>query len=257
MKVIAFANQKGGVAKTTTCVNVAGIFAAKGVNTLLIDSDPQCNATSFLLRDGYPKAEESLAALYEQRLCDDPELIKTTRLPNLSIIAGGFKLAGMVSEVYSRIKNHERLLAYLKKYATGFDVICIDCPPDIGIYTLNAFIASDYIIVPMIPERLSLEGYQQLDEKVQIVRDMGVNVEIMGAVITLFQGSLSIHKEWRDQITEGFGENLLGVIHAAAEMKRLSEIKQLLTETTKSRRAYLEHLKLTQKIASIIGVDLS
>ena len=257
MKVMAFANQKGGVAKTTTCVNVAGIFAAKGVNTLLIDSDPQCNATSFLLRDGYPKAEESLAALSEQRLCDDPGLIKTTLLPNLSIIAGGFKLAGMVSEVYSRMRNHERLLTYLKEYATDFDVICIDCPPDIGIYTLNAFTASDYIIVPMIPERLSLEGYQQLQEKVEIVRDMGVNVEIMGAVITLFQGALSIHKEWRKQIVEGFGENLLGVIHAAAELKRLSEIKQLLSESVKSTRVYLEHLKLTQKIASILGVSLS
>ena len=257
MKVMAFANQKGGVAKTTTCVNVAGIFAAKGVKTLLIDSDPQCNATSFLLRDRYPKTEENLTTLYEQRLCDDPELIKTTRLPNLSIIAGGFKLAGMVSEVYSRIKNHERLLTYLKKYATGFDVICIDCPPDIGIYTLNAFIASDYIIVPMIPERLSLEGYQQLDEKVQIVRDMGVNVEIMGAVITLFQGGLSIHKEWREQIVKGFGENLLGVIHSAAELKRLSEVKRLLTESVKSTRVYLEHLKLTQKIASVLGVNLS
>ena len=253
---IAFANQKGGVAKTTTCVNVAGIFASKGIKILLVDSDPQCNATSFLLRDGFPKSEETLAALYEQRLCDAPGLIKETRLPNLSIIPGGFKLAGMVSEVYSRIKNHERLLTYLKKYATGFDVICIDCPPDIGIYTLNAFIASDYIIVPMIPERLSLEGYQQLQEKVEIVRDMGVNVEIMGAVITLFQGSLSIHKEWREQIAKGFGENLLGVIHSAAELKRLSEVKQLLTESIKSTRAYLEHLKLTQKIASIIGVEL-
>lgn len=101
MQVITFANQKGGVAKTTTCVNIAGILADRGLKTLLVDSDPQCNATSFLLRDGYPKAEESLAALYEQRLCDDPDLIKTTRLPNLSIIAGGFKLAGMVSEVYS------------------------------------------------------------------------------------------------------------------------------------------------------------
>ena len=257
MQVIPFANQKGGVAKTTTCVNIAGILADRGLKTLLVDSDPQCNATSFLLRDGYPKAEESLAALYEQRLCDDPDLIKTTRLPNLSIIAGGFKLAGMVSEVYSRIKNHERLLSYLDAFASDFDVVCIDCPPDIGIYTLNAFIASDYIIVPMIPERLSLEGYQQLQEKVEIVQDMGVNVEIMGAVITLFQGRLAVHEEWREQIAKGFGDRLLGVIHAAAEMKRLSETKQLLTESTRSQRVYLEHLKLTQKIASVLGVDFS
>ena len=82
-------------------------------------------------------------------------------------------------------------------------MVCIDCPPDIGIYTLNAFIASDYIIVPMIPERLSLEGYQQLQEKVEIVQDMGVNVEIMGAVITLFQGRLAVHEEWREQIAKG------------------------------------------------------
>lgn len=255
MKVIAFANQKGGVAKTTTCVNIAGIFASKGLKTLVVDSDPQCNATSFLLRDEL-HSSRTLSALYEQKLCDDAELIRPTRLMNLSIIPGGFKLAGMVSEVYSRMRNHERLSMYFGSYATDFDVIFIDCPPDIGIFTLNAFMASQYVVVPMIPERLSLEGYKQLQDKVDIVRDMGLDVSILGAIMTLFQGSLAVHKEWRKQIEAGFGNRVLGLIHSAAEIKRVSETRELLCEGDKANRPYKEHLATAQKISSLIGVEL-
>jgi chromosome partitioning protein len=255
LKIIAFANQKGGVAKTTTCVNIAGIFASKGLKTLVVDSDPQCNATSFLLRDEVHPSK-TLAAIYEQKLCDDAELIRHTRLSNLSVIPGGFKLAGMVSEVYSRIRNHERLSMYFKAQATDFDIILIDCPPDIGIFTLNAFIASDYVIVPMIPERLSLEGYKQLQEKVDIVRDMGLKVSILGAIITVFQGGLAVHKEWRKQIETGFKDSLLGIIHSAAEIKRVSEMKELLCEGDKANRAYKEHLSATLKIQSFIGAKM-
>ncbi|GHT02390.1 sporulation initiation inhibitor Soj [Synergistales bacterium] len=255
MKVIAFANQKGGVAKTTTCVNIAGIFASKGLKTLVVDSDPQCNATSFLLRDEV-NSSATLAALYEQKIYDSPELIKPTRLMNLSVIPGGFKLAGMVSEVYSRIRNHERLAMYFGKHATNFDVIFIDCPPDIGIFTLNAFVASNYLIVPMIPERLSLEGYKQLQEKVELVQGMGLDVSILGSIITVFQGGLAVHKEWKKQIEVGFGNELLGIIHSAAEVKRVSELRELLCEGDKGNRAYKEHLATAHRISSLIGMAL-
>lgn len=257
MKIVAFANQKGGVAKTTTAVNVAGIFADKGRKTLLVDTDPQCNATSFLLRDGYPRTEETLTALYESRLCSNPNLIRDTRMPNLKLIAGGFRLAGMVNESYSLIRNHERLASYLHDFATDFDVVFIDCPPDIGIYTLNAFIASQYIIVPMIPERLSLEGYAQLQEKVEIVHDMGVDTRILGVVITLLQGRLTTHKEWKRQIEKMFGPDLLGVIHSSADMKRFSEMRQLVSESIgKTERSYLEHLRLAKEIGTRIEVPI-
>ena len=255
MKVIAFANQKGGVAKTTTCVNIAGIFAAKRHRTLVVDSDPQCNATSFLLRDDV-HASKTLAAIYEQTLCNDPELIKPTRLHNLFVIPGGFRLAGMVSEVYSRLRNHERLAMYLTAHATDFDIVLIDCPPDIGIYTLNAFVAAEHVIVPMIPERLSLEGYKQLQEKIDIVRGMGLSVSILGAIITLFQGALGVHKEWKKQIVDGFGDRLLGTIHSAAEIKRTTEMKSLLSEGEKANRAYKEHLDTALRIGDLIGVKI-
>ena len=255
MKVMCFANQKGGVAKTTTCVNIAGIFALKGLRTLIVDSDPQCNATSFLFREEVPE-DKTLAAIYEQGMSTDPSLIRPTRINNLYVIPGGFKLAGMVSEVYSRLRNHERLHVYLQQFAKDFDLVCIDCPPDIGIYTLNAFIASQYVLIPMIPERLSLEGYRQLQEKVEIVQSLGSQVEILGAIITLFQGGLSVHKEWKKQIEAGFRDKLLGIIHSAAEVKRFSEIKSLLVEGEKSTRAYREHLQTTIKIAEKIGAEI-
>jgi chromosome partitioning protein len=255
LKTIAFTNQKGGVAKTTTCVNIAGIFASKGFKTLIVDSDPQCNATSFLLRDVIPPSS-TLAVLYEQRIYDDPELIRPTRLPNLSIIPGGFRLAGMVSEVYSLLRNHERLAMYCAKHAADRDLIFIDCPPDIGIFTLNALVASNYLIVPMIPERLSLEGYKQLQDKVELVRGMGLDISVMGAVITIFQGNLAVHKEWKKQIEAGFGDKLLGIIHSAAEVKRVSEIKELLCEGDKGNRAYKEHLAAAHKIGSLMGITL-
>ncbi len=255
MKIISFANQKGGVAKTTTCVNIAGIFASHGIKTLVVDCDPQCNATSFLFRDDLPQ-DKTLAAIYEQGLCNDPDLIRTTRIHNLFVISGGFKLAGMVSEVYARLRNHERLHMYLQQYAGDFGLICLDCPPDIGIYTLNAFIASHYVVIPMIPERLSLEGYKQLQEKIKVVQGLGSGVDVLGVIITLFQGGLSVHKEWKRQIEAGFRDKLLGVIHSAADIKRFSEIKSLLVEGEKSTRAYREHLQTAIKIAEKIGVDI-
>jgi chromosome partitioning protein len=142
------------------------------------------------------------------------------------------------------------------KHAVNFDVIFIDCPPDIGIFTLNAFVASNYLIVPMIPERLSMEGYKQLQEKVELVRGMGLNVSILGAIITIFQGGLAVHKEWRKQIEAGFGDELLGIIHSAAELKRVSELKELLCEGEKGNRAYKEHLAAAHKISSLIGVTI-
>jgi chromosome partitioning protein len=219
----------------------------------VIDSDPQCNATSFLLRDAVPSSA-TLAALYEQKIYDDPELIRPTRIRNLIVITGGFKMAGIVSEVYSLLRNHERLSMYCAKHATDYDFIFIDCPPDIGIFTLNALVASNYLIVPMIPERLSLEGYTQLEEKVELVKGMGLDISIMGTVITIFQGGLAVHKEWKKQIEAGLNNELLGIIHSAAELKRVSEMKNLLCEGDKGNRVYKEHLATAHKIGNLMGV---
>jgi cellulose biosynthesis protein BcsQ len=108
----------------------------------------------------------------------------------------------------------------------------------------------------MIPERLSLEGYKQLQDKVELVRGMGLDISIMGAIITIFQGSLAVHKEWKKQIEAGFGDRLLGIIHSAADLKRVSEIKELLCEGEKGNRAYREHLAAAHKIGSLMEFEL-
>jgi chromosome partitioning protein len=258
--VIAFSNQKGGVGKTTISSNVAGIFAAKGLETLLIDADPQCNATSFLL-PRLPSAENkipNISMIYQAEICTNPGLMITTRLPKLSIIAGGFTLAGTVAEVYAQLGSHGKLRRYLESYAQDYDVIVIDCPPDIGIFTINAFCAANYVVVPMLPERLSIDGFDTLQEKIALITKLSLgDPNLLGVVISLYSGTQSTHKLMKKEITTRFGESVLGIVHSASDFRKSAVMRNLLCEGDKNQRPYREMLLLTTAIAAKTGLIIS
>ena len=158
-KIVAIANQKGGVGKTTTAINLSTILAKKGKKTLLIDTDPQGNATSGL---GIDKKQEY--SVYDV-LVDDTEMkdvIKETKIKNLTICPSNINLAGAEVELVSMMSREQRLKEKLEEIKQDFDYIFIDCPPSLGLITLNAFTAANSVLIPVQCEYYALEGLGQL-----------------------------------------------------------------------------------------------
>ncbi len=207
MKIVAIANQKGGVGKTTTAVNLGCGLAQLGRRVLLIDLDPQGNATSSL---GLQELEGE--SLYEALLGAEPvaERILPTRLEGLFIIPADLDLAGAEIEI-ARMDNHltrlAETLAPLRKDET-FDFILLDCPPSLGILMTNALAAADELLTPIQCEFFALEGLVKIVRVVEQVRNSGANdrVEIAGIVMTMFDGRTNLSGQVVAEVRAHFGE---------------------------------------------------
>lgn len=183
-KIISFSNQKGGVGKTTTCVNMAACIANKGHKVLLVDLDPQGNATSSV---GVEKTEE-LKGIYNVIVGETNivEVVAKTKFDNLDIIPADINLAGAEVELVQMNSREHILKNSLDIVRNSYDYIFIDCPPSLGLLTINALTASDSIIIPILCEFLSLEGLSQLMNTVWLVKQhLNSKLEIEGVVLTM------------------------------------------------------------------------
>lgn len=209
-KIISIINQKGGVGKTTTAVNLAAFLADKGYKTMLVDADSQGNATS-----GFSKDAEFEETLYDVLLDDVSieEAVVKTDIKKLSILPASIDLAGAEIEMVSVEKREFLMKRKLDQVRDKYDFILIDCPPSLGLMTLNALVASQEILIPIQAEFYALEGLSQLVKTVQVVtRKLNPGLSILGILLTMFDGRTNLSLQVADEVKKYFGNKVFRTV---------------------------------------------
>ena len=205
--IIAIANQKGGVGKTTTAINLAAALAALDRKVLLVDVDPQANATSGL---GFPRAEATSGTYHALLSGEAGSSVQPTPFPNLSLLPSGRDLVGAEIELVERSDREYRLRAALERLRGSFEFILVDCPPSLSLLTVNALSAADSVLVPIQTEYFALEGVSELLNTVERVRNsLNPAVKLEGVVLTMFDERTNLGR----QVIEDIRQHLQGRVY--------------------------------------------
>ena len=202
-RIVAIINQKGGVGKSTTAVNLGASLALLGRRVLIVDADPQGNSTSGLGIDKRELEDDVYAVL----LADLParDAIRATEIDGLDLIPATINLAGAEIELVSTLSRETRLRTALADVVDGYDFVLIDCPPSLGLLTLNALTAATEALIPVQAEYYALEGLSQLTRVIDRVRDaLNPNLAITGVLVTMFDGRTKLAVEVLDEVNAHF-----------------------------------------------------
>ena len=252
--VISFANQKGGVGKTTSCVNIASCAAAMGQRVLLIDEDPQGNSTS-----GVGITKKNIKKSVYDALIDDasPEdCIIRTEFENLSIVPSTISLAGAEFELVDLDNREAKLKQFIGKLGDAYDLVMIDCPPSLSMLTINALTASDGVIIPMQCEYYALEGLTQLMLTIRNVKKLyNPNLSILGILITMYNGRLNLSIQVLDEIKKYYADKLLSTtIPRAVKLSEAPGFGTPINYHDKYSKACRAYADATEEVLSRIGV---
>lgn len=205
-KIISIANQKGGVGKTTTAITLSALLAKRGKKVLLIDADPQGNATS-----GLGIEKEQQFSVYDV-LIEDIEVentLQSTQVKNLDLCPSNINLAGAEVQLVN-VENREfKLKSKLENIKDDYDYILIDCPPSLGLVTLNAFTASDSVLIPIQCEYYALEGLGQLLNTIELVKThMNKDLKVEGALLTMYDARTNLSNQVVNEVKKYFGDKV-------------------------------------------------
>jgi chromosome partitioning protein len=251
-KVVAVINQKGGVGKTTTAVNIAAQLAKKGQSVLLVDLDPQGNATSGLGLDKNKLNGSTYEVILKKISLSDA--IQNTSVDGLYILPTNANLAASEVELVNK-PNRERSLEAAIKLATH-DFIVIDCPPALGLLTINGLTAADSIIIPVQTEYYALEGLGQLLDVTQRVREsLNAKLQLLGVVLTMYDKRTSLSEQVADEVRKHFGDKVFKtVIPRNVKLAEAPSFGKTIFEHDKWSKGAKAYKQLTNEVLSREGV---
>jgi chromosome partitioning protein len=235
--IITVANQKGGLGKTTSCLNLAACAALEGKKTCLIDLDPQANLTKTLIPNLENQPTIYHALRYSVKLS---EAQAETSIPNLFLIPGASDLSKLEGASIQDQRKPYLLQGALQDFAAGFDMVLVDTPPALGLLTLNALLAADYLVIPIQPSFYPLQGTNDLYQTYQIAkRQLNTHLELLGVLITMYDPRTTMAREALQEIRGFFGDKVLAaMIHRTVKIEESPAAGQsVITYAPKSQGA--------------------